>query len=727
MRCTWIVCAVWASVGLCLRPVSASIIFVQQSATGENNGTGWDDAYTNLTLALNAAQGGDSIWVAAGTYLAAVPGDPRSNSFVLRSGVEVYGGFDGTEEALEQRNPALNVTVLSGNDLAYHVIRATDTQSGTVLDGFTIRNGNGTASDTPTGDRDGAGLLISGGTLIVRNCIVRNNTAWSGYFGSPPFPGGHGGGARILNANVTFENCRFEANRAGNGGNNSPGLPPGNGGSGGAIHATDSTLRCVNCTFVGNSGGNGGFAMNQNGGNGGGAGAIYFSRIGSLFLTDCAFISNIAGNGGVNGQDSGPGGIGGSGGAISNVGATQFQVSRCYFSSNRAGTGVPGGGGAISTSNTNCEFYFSTFHNNAAASTLRQGGNGGAIVGGAGRILNCEFLENSAGDATGFGGAAFAGSGGAVYAFATYLIDGCHFEGNRAGDAGGMTGFAGSGGALWLMDSQVYSSWFVDNRAGQSTSAVGGEDGRGGAILNDGLLLLNNSALVGNQTVGNAGTGRGGAIDGSGGSHSILRNSTIAGNRASGPGGGIFLESGTFLSEIEIYNCVLWNNFDINGSGESAQVGGFDSNDSINYSCVQGLSGGWGGTGNIGGDPRFVDLSSADIRLLPGSPCIDAASNPAGPPGILGDVNNNGRYWDDPATVDTGVGPAPIIDMGAAEFGECRADLNGDRTIEIRDLALLLGQFGLNGSGLRADLDGDQDVDLADLSAILINFASDCP
>ena len=73
----------------------------------------------------------------------------------------VYGGFAGTETARDQRNPAANVTILSGDidnndsqtpiitDLttvtgnttnSYHVV--TGGATGATLDGFTITAGN---------------------------------------------------------------------------------------------------------------------------------------------------------------------------------------------------------------------------------------------------------------------------------------------------------------------------------------------------------------------------------------------------------------------------------------------------------------------------------------------------------------------------------------------------------------------------------------------------------
>ena len=131
----------------------SQVIYVDANATGSADGTSWNDAYPSLKDALSAASGGDTIWVAMGTYLPTTD-DNRDSSFVLKDGVKMFGGFTGTESALAERDWEANPTVLSGDiglpgdstDNSYTILYMRDVGSATLVDGFYFLYGNADAS-----------------------------------------------------------------------------------------------------------------------------------------------------------------------------------------------------------------------------------------------------------------------------------------------------------------------------------------------------------------------------------------------------------------------------------------------------------------------------------------------------------------------------------------------------------------------------------------------------
>ena len=147
---------------------AAAVVYVNAAATGGNDGSSWVNAYTSLPSALTAANSGDEIWVASGTYRPTTTTN-RDVSFPLKNGVGTYGGFLGTETLRSQRDPAANVTILSGDigtpgsssDNSYHVVTADSTvTASTVLDGFTITGGNANGLSASNQDR-GGGMWVN--------------------------------------------------------------------------------------------------------------------------------------------------------------------------------------------------------------------------------------------------------------------------------------------------------------------------------------------------------------------------------------------------------------------------------------------------------------------------------------------------------------------------------------------------------------------------------------
>ncbi len=98
---------------VCVPDSAARIWYVDEAATGSNNGNTWGDAFTDLQSALAAAANGDNILVAAGTYYPTT-GTDRNLSFNLKPGVDLYGGFPSggaptpTRASTPQCSPAIS-------------------------------------------------------------------------------------------------------------------------------------------------------------------------------------------------------------------------------------------------------------------------------------------------------------------------------------------------------------------------------------------------------------------------------------------------------------------------------------------------------------------------------------------------------------------------------------------------------------------------------------------
>lgn len=170
------------------------ILYVNASATGANNGLSWANAFTDLQDALNSTLTFNEIWVARGRY---TPHTSDVNaSFVVNT--NIYGGFDGTETDLSDRDLSLthttNATILSGdllgNDVVVHYNNTTraDNSKHVVevasnnleINGLTIQDGH---ADALSGsDRFGAGIYVSNllTDLTIKNSAIKNNVALSG-------------------------------------------------------------------------------------------------------------------------------------------------------------------------------------------------------------------------------------------------------------------------------------------------------------------------------------------------------------------------------------------------------------------------------------------------------------------------------------------------------------------------------------------------------------------
>ena len=182
----------WAfrALALCLLLAAAScasfaaILRVQSDAPGPaHDGTTWATAYTAIQPAIDVAASGDEVWVAMGVYTGVI---------TMKTGVALYGGFAGDETARDGRDFRANNTTIDGRKFVNNAqVRASavtfpaTANAATILDGFTVMNGSGTAvfhGQTCTGGictdqywLHGGGVNIAGGTPVIRNNTITNS------------------------------------------------------------------------------------------------------------------------------------------------------------------------------------------------------------------------------------------------------------------------------------------------------------------------------------------------------------------------------------------------------------------------------------------------------------------------------------------------------------------------------------------------------------------------
>lgn len=331
-------------------------IHVTETGAGDGTGSGWGNALPgeSLKIRLEQAKEGEEFWVAGGSYS---PGPEKTDSFVLKSGVVLYGGFAGGEASLEERDWSKHKTILSGQGKNFHVVFSEGADGSAVLDGFTITGG--AANGRQPMERSGGGMLNVQSSPAISNCVFSGNTALE-----------MGGGMiNVSGSSPAVLNCTFASNKAMFGG--------------GMANVAKSDPTVTNCVFTEN-------ILPA------GAGGGMFNRSSSPAITGGTFSNNSAAAGGGMYSDEGSapvvtdstfsGNKGQVGGGMTNV-KSSAVVERCTFSGN---TGV-GGGGMVNNSGSHSTVVNCTFFGNKATF------GGGMIIGaGSPTIVNCTFFGNEA-------------------------------------------------------------------------------------------------------------------------------------------------------------------------------------------------------------------------------------------------------------------------------------------------------------------------------------------
>lgn len=447
------------------------VLFVDDDAQPGGDGFSWDSAHRTLQDALMFAHsfGADEIRVAQGVYKpdqggGQTPGD-RNATFSIPSGLALRGGYAGlTGDDPDAQDWAKYETRLTGDllgndgpagsfqnygDNSFHVVAIQNNPDAT-LQGLVI-----SAGSSPSSER-GGGLFASQSVLHLDSCTFIVNRSQ-----------GHGGGASLVDCNVTVAYCTFHQNRC-------TSIGEYFGGGLDAISLSGSgtaSIVLMYSVFTNNS------VLAANGGG-------FYSNQLNVHISHCTFANNGAGNdGGAMAIESSP---------PPPVVIVEDSLFVANFASDTAGAIVFGNN--IVPTLIRCRFL-----------TNGAGSQGGAVrLNGVGHFIECDFDGNGT---TFSGGAAWQGGG---------ILVNCMFTRNTCG----APGSPGGGAARAAQDTEFVNCVFNGNSCLAAAGGVFINPANG--PLPERIGWFRNCTLVHNQTS----TGDGGAIVGK----AFVNNSILVNN-----------------------------------------------------------------------------------------------------------------------------------------------------------------------------------------------------
>jgi predicted outer membrane repeat protein len=191
--------------------LSAQPIYVSELATGNGDGSSWDDAFTVIQDAIDLADPYATVLVGPGTY---------DENLDMKGKAITLTGTDPNDPA------TVHSTVIHGGGLGRVITCVTGETPDTVIAGLRIQNGD-------AGTDIGGGVYCNDSNPVIQHCVFADNAAasWGGAIAC------WGGAPSILN-------CTFIGNTSSN--------------YGGAIGCYDSDATIANCLFSGNTGVRGG-------------------------------------------------------------------------------------------------------------------------------------------------------------------------------------------------------------------------------------------------------------------------------------------------------------------------------------------------------------------------------------------------------------------------------------------------------------------------------------